>query len=181
MLNKAKLRKSTVETVKRTRRTKKKIEEKPTLKISKIDGKYQIEMQVTPEKFEENVEQYDPLIYEIESVNNKSKIKKKERLQRRLVRAAVKDVWSDPYHPDACKNICLDTYERAIDIMPLERNFKAIEEEIETVNSCSCEDDEVSGSCSSSEVNWEIHFTPPLTRYQALKQEKKNELLVNYV
>lgn len=168
MLDKAKLRKSTVETVKRTRRTKKKFEEKPTLKISKIDGKYHIEMQVTPEKFEENVEQYDPLIYEIESVNNKSKVKKKERLQKRLVRAAVKEVWSDQYQPDACK-------------MPLEGNFKAIEEEVEAVNSCSCEDDEVSVSCSSSEVNWEIHFTPPLTRYQALKQEKKNELLVNYV
>lgn len=180
MLNKAKLRKSTVETIKPTRRTKKKIEEKPTLKISKIDGKYHIEMQVMPEKFEENVERCDPLIYEIESVNNKSKIKKKERLQRRLIRAAVKKVWSDTYNPDACKNICLDTYERAFDTLPLEGNYKAIEE-VETVNSCSCEDDEVSVSCSSSEVNWEIHFTPPLTRYEALKQEKKNELLVNYV
>ncbi|CAH2086063.1 unnamed protein product [Euphydryas editha] len=183
MLNKAKLRKSNVEAIKRTKRTKKKIEDKPTLKVSKVDGKYHIEMQVTPYKSEENTEQYKPLIYEIESINNIYKVKQKERLQRRLVRAAVNKVWSDPYHPNACENICLNTYKQAVGILPLEENCKATtkEEEIETINSFSCDDDEVSLSCTSSEVNWEIHFTPPLVRYQALNKEKKNELFANFV
>ncbi|XP_050345334.1 uncharacterized protein LOC126770163 [Nymphalis io] len=175
VLNKAKIRKSTVEAIKRTRRVKKKIEEKPTLIVSKNNGKYHIEMQVTSENSKYNTERYMPLIYEIESTNNKDKIKQRERLQRRLVKAAVKNVWSDPYHPEACENICAKTYNRVIGDLPLGVNCN--DEEIETINS-SCEDEEVNISTTSSDVNWEIHFTPPLMCYQALHKEDENQLIV---
>lgn len=128
-------------------------------------------MQATNSKEDSNGP-YKPLLYKIESTNNKTKIRKKEMLQKRLIRDAVKEIWSDPYHPELCEEICLKSYEEAIGVFP--------EEECEdgegTCDISSYEEDDI--SISSSEIDWEIHFTPPLMCYQASQQGKLKSMVV---
>ncbi|CAH0721997.1 unnamed protein product, partial [Brenthis ino] len=170
VLNKAKLRKSKVESIKPMRRFKKQVDDKPTLIVCKRNGTYHIEMQATNSKEDSNGA-YKPLLYKIESTNNKAKIRQKEMLRKRLIRGAVKEIWSDPYHPELCEQICLKSYdEEAIGVFPKE---ECEDEEGPCDISCYEEDD-----ISSFEIDWEIHFTPPLMCYQASQQRKLKSMVV---
>ncbi|CAF4958766.1 unnamed protein product [Pieris macdunnoughi] len=168
MLNKAKLRKSVVTEVKQVKRQKKHTEPKPLITVGKTNGKYHIEMQVS-----EN-DEHTPLIYDIESVNNKAKLRKREKLQKYLTSNAVKNVWTDPFHPQNCENICLKSFYEAMGITAPETVPENIEE-----NSCTCEDEEVSSSCDSSEVDWVIHFTPPISNYLRSQLSNVEEINLN--
>lgn len=169
MLNKAKLRKSTVTEIKLARRQRKRTEAKPLIIVGKTNGRYHIEMQVS-----ENYEKHTPLVYKIESVNNKGKLKKREKVITDLTSAAIKQVWSDPFHPKDCENICLkDFYEAMRTRAP---GFDA--ENNKEEESCSCADEEIIYSCDSSEVDWEIHFTPPIANYLRSQASNVEEIKV---
>nr|AON96575.1 hypothetical protein [Bicyclus anynana] len=172
MLNKAKSQKSTAETVKRTKRTKKQTEDKPTLIVCKRSGQYHVELKATPDNPDECTEQCTPLIYKIESDNNKVKIKKRDKIQKRLIKAAVNEVWSDPYQPEACEDICLPAYQRAMGVFPESGDDYVPNKFPKDPDSCSCDDEEISSTCNSSEVEWEIHFTPPIVSHQIKNKEK---------
>ncbi|XP_045532518.1 uncharacterized protein LOC123720090 isoform X4 [Pieris brassicae] len=154
MLNKAKLRKSVVTEIKQVKRQKKLTAPKPLITVGKTNGQYHIEMQVS-----EN-DEHTPLIYDIESVNNKAKLRKREKLQKYLTSNAVKKVWSDPFHPQNCENVCLKSFYEAMGMTARETVPENIEE-----NCCTCKNEEVSSSCDSSEADWVIHFTPPISNY----------------
>ncbi|CAH2246444.1 jg25513 [Pararge aegeria aegeria] len=176
MLNKAKSHKSTAETVKRAKRTKKNVENKPTLIVGKHNGQYHIELQATPESPDLSPNQCTPLIYKIESAKDKAKLKRKDNIRRRLVNAAVKEVWSDPYHPEACEKVCLPAFQQTIGNFP-ETGDDHIFDEAQNDFDSSCDDGDISSSCNSSEVNWEIHFTPPYISNKSkflINQESNN-------
>ncbi|KPJ19084.1 hypothetical protein RR48_12595 [Papilio machaon] len=163
-LNKAKRSKLVVQEVKHTKKTKKRKEEKATLIISKIDGEYKIEMQAMPDGNDESLEQFTPLIYKIANADNEDRKNKKERLKRRILRRAAKDI-KDSYNPKACDEICLNAYKHAVGILKSDDYFTGVKKDMEKgdiLDSCSCSDIELS-SCTSSEVDWEIHFSPPLS------------------
>ncbi|XP_045781744.1 uncharacterized protein LOC123878544 [Maniola jurtina] len=179
MLDKAKSNKSTAERVEHIKRTKKQVEEKPTLIVCKRNGHYHVELQASADKQKELNEQYTPLIYKIETLNNKAKIKKKEKIQRRLTRAALNGAWSDPVYPEACENVCLPAYKQAVGILPESGDDRIdFQEHVDDSNSCSCDDEEISSSCESSDVDWEIHFTPPFVSHQKTTFQKNNNELI---
>ncbi|KAM3961312.1 uncharacterized protein ACR2FA_004650 [Aphomia sociella] len=164
-LNKAKLQKSAVELEKPSKKSKKRIDNKPALIISKIDGEYKIEMQVTP-PLESTQDYCSPLVYKITKANNEDRIKKLEKKKQRLIRNAVGDVWCDLYHPDVCERTCQKAYKRTIGLLPFDANnsdriCESDEEGMENINSCLCDDENDSSNCSSTDINWEIHFSPP--------------------
>lgn len=161
MLLKAKSHKSEVETVMQ-KRAKKQKEDKPTLTVCKLNGQYHVELQATPAFPEECLSQLSPLIYTIESLDRKAKLKKKDYIKKKLVEAAVNEAWSDPFHTEACENKCLPAYNLAVGFSPEIGDYNKIAEEEIYSGSC-LSDDEVSSSCNSSEVDWEIHFTPPIS------------------
>lgn len=154
-MNRAKLLRSVVKQAE-IRRARRRIEEKPALVVSKRDGEYRIEMNAPNHK---DSVAYTPLIYRIEAASNKARIEKKNRKQRRLIRAAVKETWNDPYHPEYCENVCLPAYKRVIGLETDREAYDYNDERDEL--SCSCSDEEVSSSCSSSDVDWELQFSPP--------------------
>ncbi|XP_049867255.1 uncharacterized protein LOC126367669 [Pectinophora gossypiella] len=166
-LNQAKLNRSIVARIKRTKKLKKpsSSEEKPTLIVAKRNGEYIVEMQ-TFDETSEGKEPCKPLIYKIASANNEEKIRKRELKTQRLIDKTAEKIWSDPYHPEVCETTCLKAYKQAIGLLPYDPNnpecicpedmqSEATEEE-EVV---SYEDD--SSDCSSLDVDWELHFTPP--------------------
>ncbi|KAG6438905.1 hypothetical protein O3G_MSEX000316 [Manduca sexta] len=116
-------------------------------------------MQVTGEKDTE----YTPVVYKIANESNAERQRLNEMHRRRVIRKAVDEVWSDPYHPELCEDICYKTYQQAIGLMPYHANNPdciCSDEDIETIASCSCDDVDVN-SDSSSDVEWEIQFSPP--------------------
>ncbi|VVD02642.1 unnamed protein product [Leptidea sinapis] len=130
--------------------------------VRKVNGEYQIEVRNEPTDGQDQT----PLKYTIESENNKRKLKKREKQRQNLINAAVKDVWEDPYQPQNCENICLRAYYEAMGILPeLQRNANCINQDF--VSSNSDDYDDTSSSCASSEVDWEIQFSPPISRYQS--------------
>lgn len=167
-LNQAKLRRNAAEDSKYPlKKAKKRPDNKPTLMICKVKGEYIVEMQVTGENSEGTVEQYNPLVYRIAKTNNEEKVAKLERKRRRLVREAVGDVLRDAYRPDVCERTCLRAYKQAVGLLPFDPNNPECicdEEDApapEPSPSCSCGDDDISSDCSSMDIDWEIHFTPP--------------------
>lgn len=177
MLKKAKSMKSTERNVKTTKRTKKQAEEKPTLKISKRDGVYCIELQATESSKEPNTAN-TPLVYKVESETNKARKKKKDRIQRRLIKNAVTNVWPKTFEAANCDDICLKALKESVGILSFDETDVFVRgDELKNNDSCSCEDDEVSSSCTSSDVDWEIGFTPPLIRYQE-SQKNTTEMSV---
>lgn len=171
ILNKAKSHQYNVQMSKPVKKAKKRVEEKPTLIVCKRNGEYIIEMQVEPGKDEVNVDNCSPLIYKIAPEDNEDRIKGKERKQRRLIRKAVKEVWSDHYDPDICqKNACFKAYQHAIGLLPYDPNNSVCncpeeKDADDDLNSCSWDDIDVSSECSSLDVDWEIHFSPPIVYY----------------
>lgn len=162
-LNEAKRSKYIVKEMRQTKRTKKRFEQKPTLVISKQDGEYRIEMQVTPEANDALSERYSPLVYRVAKANNEDRNKKKERIKRRLLRRVAKDIFSDAYDPNVCDNVCLEAYKQAVGLPSRGDELTCMRhaDQDALLNSCSCSDEEVSSSCTSSEVDWEIQFSPP--------------------
>ncbi|KAJ0180762.1 hypothetical protein K1T71_004166 [Dendrolimus kikuchii] len=122
-------------------------------------------MQVAPSNKDSN-EEYTPIIYRIARENNEDYVKQKKRKERRLIRQMVKNVWQDPYHPEICEETCLKAYKQAIGAVPFDpNNLECIcpeEKDVETIASCSCDDADVSSDCSSLDLDWEIHFSPPI-------------------
>lgn len=121
-------------------------------------------MQAIPDGNEESPVQYTPLVYKIANANNEDRKKKKEKIKRRILRRAAKDI-KDCYDPKACDKMCFDAYKYAIGISKADDNFPDLKKDMErgdVLDSCSCSDVEMS-SCTSSEVDWEIHFSPPLS------------------
>lgn len=171
-LNKAKRETLPVLRTKPTKKTKKRIEDKPTLIICKKNGEYRVEMQVSPEDSETNVNQSTPLVYKITSEYNDERVQKRLRKQRRLVKEAVDKVWVDPYHPELCEKTCLRAYKQAIGLYDPNNPECTCSDEEEKEEVCSCCDDEEDGDddesseCSSLDLEWEIHFSPPIA-YQA--------------
>ncbi|XP_060800453.1 uncharacterized protein LOC106137708 [Amyelois transitella] len=125
-------------------------------------------MQVNPENSESNDNQtYSPLIYKIARPNNEERVMKLERKKRRLVKEAVGN-WPDPFHPEYCERTCLKAYKQAVGLLPYDPNNPECSCEEAKYNDdedvCSCceeDDDSLSSDCSSLDINWEIHFTPP--------------------
>ncbi|KAJ8722418.1 hypothetical protein PYW07_003598 [Mythimna separata] len=142
---------------------KKTVEDKPTLIICKKKGEYHVEMQACPENSEVNTNQYDPLVYRISREGNEERIQQRLRKKQRLVEEAVKKAWVDPYHPEICEKTCLRAYREAIGLSnPNNPDCNcSVEEEEEDKCSC-CVDEEDSSDCSSLDVEWEIHFSPPI-------------------
>lgn len=107
-----------------------------------------------------------PLIYKIAKENNSEKIRARTRKEKRLIQEAIEEVWSDPYHPEACDAVCHKAYQQTLGIFPgdpyfEERRPEAVYSTSSPSASCSC--DAVSISTDSSlDVDWEIHFTPPI-------------------
>lgn len=168
-LNKAKRKPDTVQRVKPTKKTKKRVEDKPTLIICKRNGEYRVEMQVSPENSETNVDQCTPMVYKITREDNDERIQKRLRKRQRLVKEAVDRAYVDPYHPEACEKICLKVYKQAIGLDPNKPECICSDEEEEVEEECSCcnaEEYEDSSDCSSLDLEWEIHFSPPIA-YQA--------------
>lgn len=123
-------------------------------------------MQVKPENSEDNNQQCSPLIYRIARANNMDRVRRLERKRLRLIKQVVGD-WTDPYHPEVCETRCLKAYQQAMGILPFDPNNPDCicedQDNKEVLESCSCEDDEtdISSDCSSLDIDWEIHFTPP--------------------
>ncbi|CAG9784015.1 unnamed protein product [Diatraea saccharalis] len=167
-LKKAKLRRHAVESSKPTKKAKKRTEAKPTLIVCKVNGEYRIEMQTSPENNEGNNEQYSPLVYKIAKPSNKDKLAKLQLKKRCLVKEIIGD-FEDPYHPEICEKTCLKAYKQAIGLLPNDHNNPecscgdCVQEE--SSESCHCEYDDVSSDCSSMDIDWEIHFSPPITSH----------------
>ncbi|CAG5051143.1 unnamed protein product [Parnassius apollo] len=164
-LYEAKRKKSVVEEIKQIKKAKKRIENKPTLMISKRDGEYRVEIQTTPAFNVLSREEYSPLIYRIAKADNEDRIKKKNRIKRRLVRRATNDIWIDNNNTKDCDNVCLEAYKQAVGLpnsggKSFENHCSELEA-IDMPDSCFCSDNDISSSCASSEVDWEIHFSPP--------------------
>ncbi|CAH2073200.1 unnamed protein product, partial [Iphiclides podalirius] len=162
-LNEAKRSKSVVEEMKQTKRTKKRYGHKPTLIISKKDGEYRIQMQAMAEGNDATTERYSPVIYRIAKADNEDRKRKKDRITRRLARRAVKDILPDSYDPKACNNVCLEAYKQAVGLPNSYDEPSNLHENNQDIllDSCSCSENDVSSSCTSSEIDWEIQFTPP--------------------
>lgn len=107
----------------------------------------------------------NPLVYKIATADNLQKVKARARKERRLIRKTVREVWSDPYHPEVCQTTCYKAYKQAIGLDPYDPyNPECIcpeEDYFEDLDSCSCIDTDADSECSSLDVDWEIHFTPP--------------------
>lgn len=143
------------------------MEDKPTLIICKMNGEYHIEMQVSPQNSNTRVhtENYSPLIYKIKTEDNEKKLLKRERKRQRLVKRAVDEVWSDPYHPEFCEKTCAKAYKQAVGILPYDPtnpDCTCSHEEVEESHTCSCYESDSSSDDSSLDLQWEIHFTPPI-------------------
>ncbi|XP_011549567.2 uncharacterized protein LOC105381523 [Plutella xylostella] len=154
---KAKRKTSAAKLTQPAKKPKKKEEEKPTLTVSKVAGEYRVELQVRDEK---QKNKYTPLIYKIASANNEEKIKKKERYEQRLI-DKVWDKFEDPVHPDVCQTRCLKAYQQAIGQLPAGECICPQSEVVDVDRSDSSDDEDTSSYCSSLDVDWEIHFTPP--------------------
>ncbi|XP_050558855.1 uncharacterized protein LOC118266748 isoform X4 [Spodoptera frugiperda] len=162
-LNKVRMETHPVEKAKPTKKTKKRIVDKPTLIICKRRGEYRVEMQVSPEDSEMNIDHCSPLIYRISREDNEERIEKRLRKRHRLIKKAVDEVWEDPYHPEVCEKSCLKAYKQAIgqsDYSP-ECNCSEEEQDDESCSCCDGEDDDTSDA-SSLDLEWEIHFSPPI-------------------
>ncbi|KAH9629280.1 hypothetical protein HF086_008362 [Spodoptera exigua] len=161
-LNKARRQTHPVEKAKPTKKTKKRVIDKPTLIICKRRGEYRIEMQVSPADNEVNMDHCSPLIYRISREDNEERVEKQQRKRHRIIKKAVDKVWEDPYHPEACEKTCLKAYKQAIGLY--DSNDESSLSEQEENESCSCcngEDDD-SSDASSLDLEWEIHFSPPI-------------------
>lgn len=169
-LNKAKRQTSAVETSKPLKKLKKRTETKPTLIICKVNGEYRVEMQTAPENNEGSNEQYTPLVYKIAKADNKDKLAKLELKRRQLVKEIIGD-FEDPYHPDVCEKTCLKAYKQAIGLLPLDPNrpdctcSDGAAGQDSLKESCHCYYDDVSSDCSSMDIDWEIHFSPPIASH----------------
>ena len=161
ILNKAKLRKPKVEITKPLKRVKKQIEDKPTLVVCKRNGAYHIQMQPSIGTNDNNTP-YKPLVYKIGSTNNMAKIQKKEMFKNDLIRDAVKGIWSDFYYPELCEQACLKVLADTIDLPE-----EYYDEETDINEYGTCDEKEDCLSYKSSEIDWEIQFTPPLISYEA--------------
>lgn len=146
---------------------KKKVEDKPTLIICKRNGEYHVEMQASPEDSNANVDQTQcgPLVYRISREDNEERIQKRLRKRQRIVKKAIDKVWADPYHPEACKQTCLRAYNEAMGLSDLTNTEYTCSEEDENGVCSYCgdeEDDDDSSDASSLDLEWEIHFSPPI-------------------
>ena len=168
-LNKVKRQTQPEQGVKPKKKAKKRIEDKPTLIISKKNGEYRVEMQVSPEDSELNVDHCSPLIYRIGREDTEERIQKRLRRQQRLVKEAVGKVWVDPYHPEICEKTCLRAYKEAVglaDPNKPECTCTVVAEEEDVCSCCnSVEEDDDTSECSSLDLEWEIHFSPPIASH----------------
>lgn len=121
-------------------------------------------MQASPEA---KSEKPSAVIYKIASANNEAKQAKRERKKQSLIKNHVKEVWKNAYNPEICQQRCLKAYQQAVGILPYDpKNPECIcsehEKDLDTFES-SCEDLDLwdESSDSGTDVEWEIHFSPP--------------------
>lgn len=164
-LNKAKRQTQPEQGIKPKKKVKKRIEDKPTLIISKKNGEYRVEMQVSPEDSDVNVDQCSPLVYRIGREDTEERIQKRLRRRQRLIKEAVDKVWVDPYHPEVCEKTCLRAYKEAVGLADPnnpECTCTVAEEKEDVCSCCNSVEDDDSSQCSSLDLEWEIHFSPPI-------------------
>lgn len=159
-LNAAKLRASETEQRKPLKRFKKRPEDKPTLIVAKKAGAYYVELQVDAEA-EGSYEHHTPLIYKIASANNEEKIRKRKRREQRLINETFNRVFTDNFHPELCEQTCLKAYRQALGVPSYDSSTpeSTCSEEVDTVT---LESDIESSDDSDLDLDWEIHFTPPI-------------------
>lgn len=166
-MNAAKLLTSEIARRKPAKKSKKRAEEKPTLIVAKKAGQYFVELQVDAEN-EGNYEQYKPLIYKIASADNEEKVRKRKRREQRLIKETFNKVFTDPYHPEVCEQTCLKAYRQAMGVTPYDPNRPVCvcPEEIEEVDTATLDSDDDSSDYSDLDLDWEIHFTPPIAYHE---------------
>lgn len=164
MLNRAKQRTSIAQSNIPLKKSKTKGVDKPLLIISKKQGEYNVEMQVASDQ---GPSDYKPLIYKIASASNEEKVRRRAEKERRLVRNVINE-YRDPYHPQLCEQICYCAYKDAVGFFD---DVPEVNKPGEPLTEClsSCEDE--GSDCSSLDVDWEIHFTPPIARNNDSKSD----------
>lgn len=175
MLNLAKNSHPEAKLAKPAKKSKRRIDDKPTLIICKRNGEYVVEMK--NDALDKNTA-CNPLVFEIASADNEDKIRARARKKRRLINRAVDEVWTDPYNPDACRDVCYKVYKQAIGLDPFgpyDPECNCLEQELET-ESCSC--GTLESDCSSLDVDWEIHFSPPSAFFQKDKEQEPEQNVI---
>lgn len=154
------------------KRGKKQVIDKPLLVVSKQDGVYSVRMEVTNNENSQESKTYEPLIYKICKADNDEKIKRREKITRKLIREEIKD-WKDPYHPEVCNTTCLKAYRQAIGL-PVTSDCELddfVKIPAAKVSDSGSLDEDIESNCSSLDVDWEIKFTPPHAKSKAINKE----------
>ncbi|XP_034840701.1 uncharacterized protein [Maniola hyperantus] len=160
---------------------------RPLLVVHKKDGEYTVTMETMksfskPRALNQNPYEDKPLVtFTVGRTEeeNRERLKRKEREQRRLERAERNFIQSA--FRDMCHKICLKTYQQALGILPDAEDlpcacYPAIPSAKDTNMdlSCSCSEDKSSAVGSDTDSDeWLVEFTPPNATFDPLHKGKK--------
>ncbi|XP_032514043.2 uncharacterized protein LOC116767699 isoform X1 [Danaus plexippus] len=159
---------------------------RPLLVVHKKDGEYTVTMETMksynkPRALNQHPYEDKPVVtYTIGRTEeeNRERLKKKERAQRRLERAQRHFIQSA--FRDMCHEICLKTYQQALGILPDAEDppctcYPALPT-TKTTNmdvSCSCSEESASIGSDTDSDEWIIEFTPPNAAFDPTYKGKK--------
>nr|XP_026489917.1 uncharacterized protein LOC113396257 [Vanessa tameamea] len=159
---------------------------RPLLIVHKKDGEFTITMEtmksyLKPRALNQQPYEDKPVVtYTIGRTDeeNRIRLKKKERVRRRLERAQREFIQST--FRDMCQEICLKTYQQALGILPDTEDPKCLcypalpTPKTTNMNlSCSCSEDESSIGSDTDSDEWIVEFTPPNAIFDPSYKGKK--------
>ncbi|XP_039746901.1 uncharacterized protein LOC120624431 isoform X2 [Pararge aegeria] len=160
---------------------------RPLLVVHKKDGEFIVTMEtmktyLKPRGLNQHPYEDKPVLtYAIGRTEeeNRERLKRKERDQRRLERAQRHFIQST--FRDMCHEICLKTYQQALGILPNAEDpecmcYPALPSARDTdmALSCSCSEDKSSVVGSDTDFDeWFVEFTPPNATYDPIYKGKK--------
>nr|AON96574.1 hypothetical protein [Bicyclus anynana] len=160
---------------------------RPLIVIHKKDGEYTVTMETMktyskPRTLNQQPYEDKPVVtYKIGRTDeeNRERLKRKEREQRRLEREQRHFIQSA--FRDMCHDICLKTYQQALEILPNAEDPECscypaspTAKDTNMDLSCSCSEDKSATDRSDTDCDeWIVEFTPPNATYDPVYKGKK--------